>query len=305
MLMPQKEVISSADKALADFIWKAIENEPAAKNLVSTPEQIVFSAPNKTRRPEDKLSIFLFNVMVGKAAEIVGDLTGDGAEVVELHYLVTPLVKYDGDAHALLDAVIHAISASPLATSAEEKSAVFNVRLDSLSLAELSGLWTALGTTLRASICLTAASTETKIIYEPQHATPAAASFPAANPAPVRTGNAAQLYQFMFKTFTEQSEGWKKRNMFVRQWVMQDFRKNTKMSVEEMRSELLTLGERIERGGSTAQFVKPLNLLAKFYEHQLAEMQGMQKVSHRQHEDIEMITSWIANVKSLAQAISN
>ena len=43
--MSQKGFISDADAALADLIWKAIENESAAKDIISSKELISFSPP--------------------------------------------------------------------------------------------------------------------------------------------------------------------------------------------------------------------------------------------------------------------
>jgi hypothetical protein len=37
--------------------------------------------------------------------------------------------------------------------------------------------------------------------------------------------SADELYQVVAKTYVEQSEGWKKRNLFERQWVSRDFKK--------------------------------------------------------------------------------
>ena len=47
--------------------------------------------------------------------------------------------------------------------------------------------------------------------------------------------------------------------MMVKQWLQQNFKKNTNMSVEEMLSALNSLGDKLEQHGSTAQFIKPLN----------------------------------------------
>ena len=46
--MGQKAFISDIDKALANLIWNGIENESAAKNTISSQEQISFSSPKAT-----------------------------------------------------------------------------------------------------------------------------------------------------------------------------------------------------------------------------------------------------------------
>ena len=70
--------------------------------------------------------------------------------------------------------------------------------------------------------------------------------------------------------------------MIFKQWVFQNFKKNTDMTVEEMLITLNNLGDKLEQHGSTAQFIKPLNLLAGYYKHQLDQLKGLQKVSHKQ-----------------------
>jgi len=65
-----------------------------------------------------------------------------------------------------------------------------------------------------------------------------------------------------------------------------------------------SLGEKLENGESATQFIKPLNQLAEFYQHQLDELKGMNKISHRQTENIEIITTWINDVKALVETLS-
>ena len=56
----------------------------------------------------------------------------------------------------------------------------------------------------------------------------------AATPATAESANTEDLYASILKTYTEQSESWKKRNLFERQWATRDFKKNTGMSIDEM-----------------------------------------------------------------------
>jgi hypothetical protein len=48
----------------------------------------------------------------------------------------------------------------------------------------------------------------------------------------------SDLYQAVVKTYSEQSESWKKRNLFERQWVSRDFKKTIGMSIDEMQTTL-------------------------------------------------------------------
>jgi hypothetical protein len=48
-----------------------------------------------------------------------------------------------------------------------------------------------------------------------------------------KQAQAVQMCEKVQLTLKEQSEGWKHRSIFERQWVIRDFRKTTGMSVEE------------------------------------------------------------------------
>lgn len=93
--------------------------------------------------------------------------------------------------------------------------------------------------------------------------------------------------------------------MMVRQWLLQNFKKNTDMSVEEMLAALKDLGDKLERHESAAEFIKPLNMLAGYYQNQLDQLKGMQKVTHSQSENLETINKWIKEVEDLAKALNS
>jgi hypothetical protein len=87
-------------------------------------------------------------------------------------------------------------------------------------------------------------------------------------PAPAPQVSSAQstdeLYSAVLKTFEEQSEGWKKRNLFERQWVSRDFKKNTGMSIDEMSGALKVLGENLKNQTPTSGSVETLKLLSGY-----------------------------------------
>jgi hypothetical protein len=289
--MGQNSFISTADAALGSLIWNGIEKEPSARNLISSKEQISFSSPKASdAKGTRKLSVFLYNIT---------EETADHASFA-LRYLITPFTGNDKDDHALLGKIIHALLASPrIVRTDAENDVEFTVKIDSLSLEELSKLWIALRAPLRLSVSLTVSSAEPRYDHRAKvTSAPVAPQAPAVDPRRVN-----QLYQAVLKTFGEQSTGWKSRNMVVKQWLLQDFKKNTDMTVEEMQIMLNNLGDKIEQHGSTAQFIKPLNQLAVYYEHQLNELKGLHKISHRQGENIKTIDAWIKEVKGLAEAL--
>ena len=288
--MSQKAFISEADAALANVIWNGIKEEFEAKNIVSSQEQISFSSPKAAgTHGTRKLSIFLYNITHETSSRNVA-----------LHYLVTPFTGNDKDDHALLEKIIHILLAAPITISSEEKDKFgLAVKIDSFSLEELSKLWLALGTPLRLSLSLAVSSAEP--IYDSQSQVSSAAE--ATKTTAFEANPVTQLSQAVLKTFTEQSTGWRNRNMFAKQWVLQDFKKYTDMTVEEMQTTLNSLGYKLEQHGSTAQFIEPLNLLAGYYKHQLEQLKGMQKVSHNQSENLETIDAWIKEVEALVEAL--
>jgi len=170
--MSQKAFISDVNMALANLIWNGIENEPAAKNIISSREQISFCSPKATdTQGTRKLSIFLYNITEEKAAGNMPPTVDYSRKrtnhtTFALRYLVTPSTGNDKDDHALLEKIIHMLLATPpIVSSDEENNVGLTVKIDSLSLDELSKLWIALGAPLRLSVSLTVSSAEPR--YEP------------------------------------------------------------------------------------------------------------------------------------------
>jgi hypothetical protein len=102
-------------------------------------------------------------------------------------------------------------------------------------------------------------------------------------------------------TLREQSEGWKSRSLFERQWVIRDFKKMAGMPVEEW---LLSL-ERLEKslGSDGAITALPLDKLAGYYEH-LAELaKGYEKDAQKLEENLRHVYRWRDEVKDLQNAL--
>ena len=303
--MSQKASISDVDTALANLILNGVKNESGAEKILSSKERISFSLP-KAADVAKKLSIFLYHITEETAPGNIAS-TASGSEkstnlqALALRYLVIPTTGNDKDDHALIEKIIHVLLATPLKVDVKEANNVgLKVKVDSLSLAELSQLWIALGVPLRLSVSLTVSTLQlghdstaqaTSCVVVPQ--TPASDA-----------KHVTELYQAVLKNFTAQSDSWKNRNMMVRQWLFQDFRKSTNMTVEDMFMSLNSLGDKLEQHGSTAQFVKPLNLLAGYYKHQLDQLKGMHKVTHGQNDNLKTIEAWIREVENLAEALS-
>jgi NAD(P)-dependent dehydrogenase (short-subunit alcohol dehydrogenase family) len=108
---------------------------------------------------------------------------------------------------------------------------------------------------------------------------------------------AQALCEAVHVTLKEQSEDWKRRSLFERQWVIRDFKKTAGMPVEEW---LLTL-ERLEDGLRNEGTVShpPLEKLAGYYEH-LAELaKGYEKDRVKLEENLRHVYGWRDEVKEL------
>ena len=117
--------------------------------------------------------------------------------------------------------------------------------------------------------------------------------------------SADELYQAVAKTYAEQSEGWKKRNLFERQWVSRDFKKTTGLSIDEMQTTLKTLGTNLKSGASTLEFIEPLKQLAGYYVHQQEQLKGFEKNPQKLEENLKIIDGWIKDAKYLVTALES
>lgn len=197
MFMVQKGFIMDADRALSNLIWNDIKTESTAKNKISSQDQISFSSP-KANPGTRKLSIFLYSITEEIAARNMSP-SANGSEKSTSHtsfvlrYLVTPFTGNDKDDHALLEKIICTVLATPLIAITDKTSNVeLKVKIDSLSLDDLTKLWIALGAPLRLSVNLSIS------FSEPLYDSPTQRMSATIAPQIL-------LYQVVHKTFTEQS----------------------------------------------------------------------------------------------------
>ncbi len=109
------------------------------------------------------------------------------------------------------------------------------------------------------------------------------------------------LCEAVLVTLKEQSEGWKSRSLFERQWVIRDFKKTAGMPVEEWLSNLERLEESLRNDGTIAPL--PLKKLAGYYEH-LAELaKGYEKDSMKLEENLRYVYGWKKEVEELDKAL--
>jgi hypothetical protein len=101
---------------------------------------------------------------------------------------------------------------------------------------------------------------------------------------------AKALCEAVYATLKEQSEGWKSRSVFERQWVIRDFKKTAGMPVEEWLSTLNCLEESLRSDGAVMH--PPLERLAAYYNH-LAELaKGYEKDRAKLEENLKYVYGW-------------
>jgi NAD(P)-dependent dehydrogenase (short-subunit alcohol dehydrogenase family) len=112
-----------------------------------------------------------------------------------------------------------------------------------------------------------------------------------------RRREALALCEQVRLTLKEQSDDWKRRNLFERQWVIRDFRKTAGMSVEEWLDALARLESGLRGEGVIAR--PPLARLAEYYNH-LAELaKGYEKDAAKLEENLRHVYGWRDEVEEL------
>lgn len=117
-----------------------------------------------------------------------------------------------------------------------------------------------------------------------------------------KRSQAQALCEAVYVTLEEQSDGWKNRSLFERQWVIRDFKKTAGMPVEEWLSKLKQLQENLQGDGNLLSL--PLDKLAGYYEH-LAELaKGYEKDKRKLEENLQHVYGWRDEVHELMKLLS-
>ncbi len=300
--MNGRSVVQDADNAFAMAIWNGLKSDDATQNIVTSQEQISFSSPKTVTSKTAKIVIFLYSIAKVHLAKNtpptakISEMPRSQAPLL-LRYLVFANTGKEETDHILVEKIIQTFASNPIISGPAEGEEL-RVTLDSLSVGELSSLCIALGISLRLSVSFTVSSAMTL------EAEPEKKMVPEALQAAGSPEDAKERYRAVFATFAGQSEGWKKSNLLRKQWMSQDFKKVTEMSIDEMQTAMISLGDKLELNLPTEPFIKPLNLLASYYEHQAEQLRALGKISQKQKENVEMINQWIKDVRELIKSLS-
>ncbi len=103
------------------------------------------------------------------------------------------------------------------------------------------------------------------------------------------------------QTFREQYDGWTKRNLFERQWVLRDFKKTVGDSAEQFRAKMENI-ESIAKSGAAGEltsYKRDFLRLKEYYVHQHKLLQGFEKNPQKLKENSAVIEGWIENVEQI------
>ena len=115
-----------------------------------------------------------------------------------------------------------------------------------------------------------------------------------------KQNQARALCEAVRLSLQEQSDDWKRRSLFERQWVIRDFRKTAGMPVEEWLETLRQLQDDLQRGLVSHP---PLAKLAGYYEHLANLAKGYEKDPIRLEENLRHVYRWRDEVNELAKLI--
>ena len=119
---------------------------------------------------------------------------------------------------------------------------------------------------------------------------------------PEKRKQAAVLCGRVRQTLNEQSDGWKQRSLFERQWVIRDFRKTAGMSVEEWLDALARLEIGLQGNGEIS--LPPLAKLAGYYDHMAELAKGYEKNAAKLQENLKHVYGWRDEVMQLEKLVS-
>lgn len=109
------------------------------------------------------------------------------------------------------------------------------------------------------------------------------------------------------KTYNEQYSGWLKRNVFERQWVLRDFKKETGLSTEQMKDEInnISLVIQEDNWGYLRDHLIIFKKLQGYYKHQLKLLSGYEKDVKKLEENKQIINEWIDDLNVIIEIVNS
>ena len=119
--------------------------------------------------------------------------------------------------------------------------------------------------------------------------------------APVDYDNLLLLFKSSTDVFLDQYQNWQKKNLFQKQFILSDFKKQMGMPAESFKIQIEVLQGQL-RNNEWGSFLDSKELFIKwrcFYEHQMKLLQGYEKNAEQLESDTKLLNSWIANLQRI------
>jgi NAD(P)-dependent dehydrogenase (short-subunit alcohol dehydrogenase family) len=109
----------------------------------------------------------------------------------------------------------------------------------------------------------------------------------------------------IIKTYHEQYDGWLKRNVFERQWILRDFKKTVGMPVDDMKKKTELMSYDLQQNDlwRLRVFKSDLKRLKTYYERQYMLLQGYEKNPQKLRENSDIIISWLHDIESVLNVL--
>ncbi len=119
--------------------------------------------------------------------------------------------------------------------------------------------------------------------------------------AQVDFDNLLLLFKRSTDVFFDQYLNWQKKNLFQKQFILSDFKKQMGMPAESFKIQIEVLQGQIENN-EWGSFLNSKELFIKwrcFYEHQMKLLQGYEKNAAQLESDTKLLNSWINNLQKI------
>ena len=111
-----------------------------------------------------------------------------------------------------------------------------------------------------------------------------------------------ELLEKIINTFIIQYNGWQRRNIFERQWVLRDFKKYMGVPAETVKKEFDRIHKEIESGIGLRNISQKLfEKLLYYWKHQLKLLRGFEKDERKFIEYSQAISEWISDIQMLLE----
>jgi hypothetical protein len=147
--MGDYNAISNVSEFLTKLIWNNIKDDPKAKSIINSDEEISVASPKECEfgGSNKKLSIFLYNLVPAIDRSPPARVGSDGTRTptpkgpnFEFHFLITPNTQNRINDHAILGKVIQILDENPFVKPVGSKIE-YVAAMEPLSIDNLAKLW--------------------------------------------------------------------------------------------------------------------------------------------------------------------